>query len=220
MYHGVHEYVYEICVLHCLYYWLYYWKIILIPSHLKKLSLALVAASSVLLTACDSNSSAQPSGDSEQSAESILQQHSELFSGCYTVSHDEPAQIKVSLQEQGLVMQMKEPKSAKRVWDNPEPLEVLPLDRVPNYFSIDKKNVTALIGRPDQLFVLAHVKEAYANIDPLLDSQYLGYILQGANTIYKVDCDDVATGEPISSSEQSEDMSRISITPVENVEPQ
>ena len=37
------------------------------------------------------------------------------------------------------------------------------------------------------------MKPVYTNIDPLLDSEYLSYIYRGANTIYRVECDDVNT---------------------------
>lgn len=116
-----------------------------------------------------------------------------VFEGCYTVSSDEPAQIKVSQQGGSWVMQMKEPASAKRVWDDPEALEVIENSDIPQFFSIDPDNVDAVLGRPDRVLVLAHVKPAYANIDPLLDSEYLSYIYRGANTIYRVECDDVNT---------------------------
>ncbi|WP_227511827.1 MULTISPECIES: hypothetical protein [unclassified Psychrobacter] len=116
-----------------------------------------------------------------------------IFEGCYTVSSDEPAQIKVSQQQGRWVMQMKEPATAKRVWDTAEPLEELDNSEIPKFFSIDPDNVDAVIGRPDRVLVMAHVKPVYANIDPLLDSEYLSYIYKGANTIYRVECDEVNT---------------------------
>ncbi|GAA0312945.1 hypothetical protein [Psychrobacter aestuarii] len=114
-----------------------------------------------------------------------------VFEGCYTVSHDEPAQIRISEQAGKWVMQMKEPVGAKTVWDEPSALEEIGRGEIPKYFSIDPKHVDALLARPDKVMVMAHVTSAYANIDPLLDSQYLAYIYRGANTIYKVDCDTV-----------------------------
>ena len=90
-------------------------------------------------------------------------------------------------------MQMKEPASSGRVWDTPEPLEAIENSEVPQFFSIDPDNIDAVIGRPDRVLVLAHAKPAYANIDPLLDSEYLSYIYRGANTIYQVACDEVNT---------------------------
>jgi hypothetical protein len=156
----------------------------------KKLTFLMVCmtASSVLfLTACDSNST-QPDNEVVEKTVDLA-----IFEGCYTVSNDEPAQIKVSQQAGTWVMQMKEPASANRVWDNPEPLEALNKSEIPKFFSIDPDNVDAVIGRPDRVMVLAHVKPVYANIDPLLDSEYLSYIYKGANTIYRVDCDDVNT---------------------------
>ncbi|OOS19834.1 hypothetical protein B0682_07775 [Moraxella lincolnii] len=114
----------------------------------------------------------------------------QMFVGCYTISHDEPAQIKISTHAGKLVMQMKEPANANRVWDNPEPLEILTKKDVANYFAIDAKKLDAIIARPDKLMVLAKVQTSHANLDPLLDSEYLAYIYRGANTIYKVVCDD------------------------------
>ena len=144
-----------------------------------------LTGAALMLNACDKSETTDPvvnteSGAKQQDSEALIKQHAAMFSGCYTVSHDEPAQIKVSQQQQGLVMQMKEPKSANRVWDDPEPLEVMPMDKVSKYFSVDPKNVEGIIGRPDRVLVMAQVKQAYVNIDPTLDSQYLGYILQGA----------------------------------------
>lgn len=116
-------------------------------------------------------------------------------------------------------MQMKEPKSANRVWDDPEPLEPIAVDKVSKYFSVDEKNVEGVIGRPDRVFVIAQVKQAYVNIDPTLDSPYLGYILQGSNTIYKVECDDTPADEAIETPHQNkEEMGNIVIKPAGKVE--
>lgn len=160
----------------------------------KKLTLlvaSITACSALLLVGCD-NSSNNPTAiaDSEVTA---AKPDLSIFAGCYTVSHDEPAQIKVSEQNGAWVMQMKEPASANRVWDTPEPLEVLDKAQIPKFFSIDPDNVDAVIGRPDRVLVMAHVKPVYANIDPLLDSEYLAYIYKGANTIYRVECDEINT---------------------------
>lgn len=152
---------------------------------LTRLTVGMAVSCSLFLTACNDRDT---QNDSKTEAVDLS-----VFEGCYTVSHDEPAQIKVSQQDDLWVMQMKEPASAKRVWDNPEPLEVIANSDVPQFFSIDPDNVDAVIGRPDRVLVLAHVKPVYANIDPLLDSEYLSYIYRGANTIYRVECDDVNT---------------------------
>ena len=154
---------------------------------LTPLMVALMASSALFLSACNDSNTPDDAKKAEAPADLSI------FAGCYTVSHDEPAQIKVSQQGGGWVMQMKEPASAKRVWDDAEPLEVLAKSDIPTYFSIDPDNVDAVIGRPDRVLVLAHVKPVYANIDPLLDSEYLSYIYRGANTIYRVECDDVNT---------------------------
>lgn len=153
---------------------------------LTQLSVGMAVSCALFLTACNDGNM---QGDTKVEAAVDLS----VFEGCYTVSSDEPAQIKVSQQGDSWVMQMKEPASAKRVWDNPEPLEVIANSDIPQFFSIDPDNVDAVIGRPDRVLVLAHVKPVYANIDPLLDSEYLSYIYRGANTIYRVECDDVNT---------------------------
>lgn len=153
---------------------------------LTQLSVGMAVSCALFLTACNDGNM---QGDTKVEAAADLS----VFEGCYTVSSDEPAQIKVSQQGDSWVMQMKEPASAKRVWDNPEPLEVIANSDIPQFFSIDPDNVDAVIGRPDRVLVLAHVKPVYANIDPLLDSEYLSYIYRGANTIYRVECDDVNT---------------------------
>lgn len=146
-----------------------------------------ITCSALLLTGCNDNSTT--------TEKEVAKTETDLsvFEGCYTVSNDEPAQIKVSQQEGRWVMQMKEPASAKRVWDTAEPLEELDNSEIPKFFSIDPDNVDAVIGRPDRVLVMAHVKPVYANIDPLLDSEYLSYIYRGANTIYQVECDKVNT---------------------------
>ncbi|WP_227669548.1 MULTISPECIES: hypothetical protein [unclassified Psychrobacter] len=148
------------------------------------LMLGVTASSAIFLSACNDTSSTQVNTEVADLS---------VFAGCYTVSPDEPAQIRVSEQDGAWVMQMKEPATAKRVWDNPEALEVIENSEIPQFFSIDPDNVDAVIGRPDRVLVLAHVKPAYANIDPLLDSEYLSYIYRGANTIYRVECDDINT---------------------------
>lgn len=152
--------------------------------------LVITVASSSLLLACSDKKAAENevATDNQAVAETG---NLATFAGCYTVSFDEPAQIKISEQNGAWVMQMKEPKSANRVWDTPEPLEALDKANLKKYFSIDADNVDAVIGRPDKQLVMAHVLPAYANIDPLLDSEYLAFIYKGANTIYKVECDDV-----------------------------
>lgn len=161
----------------------------------KKLSLlavSITACSALLLVGCDNSQQPKSVNETDNSA-AVAQPDLSVFAGCYTVSHDEPAQIKVSEQNGKWVMQMKEPASANRVWDTPEPLEVMSAKEIPKYFSIEPKNVDAIIGRPDRVLVMAHVKSVYANIDPSLDSEYLSYIYKGANTIYRVECDEVNT---------------------------
>lgn len=125
-------------------------------------------------------------GGEEQNEEELSS-----FTGCYTVSKDNPAQIKVSKDGFEWTMQMKEPNTSHTVWDPAEPLEVISRDEIPKFFSIDPDHIDAIISRPDRVFVLAHIKPEYANIDPLLDGEYISYLYDGANVIYKVDCDDI-----------------------------
>lgn len=158
-----------------------------IKCSIKALQAGLIMSSALLFMACSN------SDDVADNKVATVTSDLSVFDGCYTVSHDEPAQIKVSEQGGKWVMQMKEVASSGRVWDDPEPLEVLDTSEIPTYFSIDPDNVDALIARPDRVLVLAHVKPVYANIDPLLDSEYLSYIYRGANTIYRVECDDINT---------------------------
>lgn len=195
------------------------------PLNLSKIySTILLSGVALFVTACDKSETADSAVSADTAAETLnseqsIKHHADLFSGCYTVSKDEPPQIRVSHQDQGLVMQMKEPKSANRVWDDPEPLEPIAVDKVSKYFSVDEKNVEGVIGRPDRVFVVAQVKQAYVNIDPTLDSPYLGYILQGSNTIYKVECDDTPADEAIETPHQNkEEMGNIVIKPAGKVE--
>lgn len=148
-----------------------------------------LTASALLLAGCNNSSTAIDNSTADNAAAADVS----VFEGCYTVSMTEPAQIKVSQQAGAWVMQMKEPANANRIWDDPEALEVLDKSTLPEFFSIDPDNVDAVIARPDRVLVMAHVKPVYANIDPLLDSEYLSYIYKGANTIYRVDCDEVNT---------------------------
>lgn len=158
-----------------------------ICKRLTLLAVSGITCSALLLAGCNDNSTTVVKDTAKTETDLSI------FEGCYTVSNDEPAQIKVSQQAGKWVMQMKEPASAKRVWDTAEPLEVLDNSEIPKFFSIDPDNVDAVIGRPDRVLVMAHVKPVYANIDPLLDSEYLSYIYKGANTIYRVECDEVNT---------------------------
>lgn len=159
-----------------------------IRSKFTMLATSIMTCSILLLVGCNDNSSTAIDNDA-----AVTKPDLSVFAGCYTVSSDEPAQIRVSEQNGAWVMQMKEPASANRVWDTPEPLELLNNNEIPKFFFIDPDNVDAVIGRPDRVLVLAHVKPVYANIDPLLDSEYLSYIYKGANTIYRVECDEVNT---------------------------
>ena len=97
-----------------------------------------------------------------------------------------------------------------------EALEPIALDQVSKYSYY--KTMEGMIGRPDRVFVVAQVKQAYVNIDPTLDSPYLGSILQGSNTIYKVECDDTPAEELVENPQQNKDVGNIVIKPAGKVE--
>ena len=160
----------------------------IICNKLTTLAIGLTACSMLFLVGCSDKKDITSETETVEVAPDLS-----VFDVCYTVGSCEPAQIKVSEQDGAWVMQMKEPKSSGRVWDTPEPLEIVDSSEIPKFFSIDADNVDAVIARPDRVLVLAHVKPVYANIDPLLDSEYLSYIYKGANTIYRVECDEINT---------------------------
>ena len=159
-----------------------------IGNKLTTIATSIALCSALALVGCSDKNSAAVNNEVVASTADLS-----IFEGCYTVSHDEPAQIKVSEQNGAWVMQMKEPKSSGRVWDAPEALELVNNSEISKFFNIDADNVDAVIARPDRVLVLAHVKPVYANIDPLLDSEYLSYIYKGSNTIYRVECDEINT---------------------------
>lgn len=113
--------------------------------------------------------------------------------GCYTVSHSEPAQIKISKNGDRYAMQMHQFNDSKKDWDTPEPMQVLANDsgEIGKYFDINAgegKFLQKVIARPDRVFVLAKVTDSFASLNPQYDSPYLGYIYKGSNTVYKVSC--------------------------------
>ncbi|UNU73427.1 hypothetical protein LU293_00480 [Moraxella nasovis] len=117
------------------------------------------------------------------------------FVGCYTISHDEPAVIKISQDEHGFSMQMKEPANKADVWDRSEKLQLLSIDEGWHYFEVNalglqKSDVDQIIARPDGMFVLAQVKDTAKQLNASLDSNYVSYVFKGSNTIYHVACDD------------------------------
>lgn len=92
------------------------------------LAISSIACSALFLTGCN-DSSLSDAENTETKAEADLS----VFAGCYTVSHNEPAQIKISEQSGEWVMQMKEPASANRVWDVAEPLEIVDNSEIPKF---------------------------------------------------------------------------------------
>ncbi|MFW2176810.1 MULTISPECIES: hypothetical protein [unclassified Moraxella] len=148
----------------------------------------------------------QPSQTAESSAQSQNTNaniaNNDNLVGCYTVSHSEPAQIKISKattngdnnNTDGYAMQMRQFNDPSKDWDKPEPMQVLANNNsdIQKYFDIkadENKYLEKVIARPDRMFVLAKVTEGFANLNPQFDSPYLGYIYKGSNTVYKVSCD-------------------------------
>ncbi len=128
------------------------------------------------------------------SKESTVQQAVD-FTGCYTIKKDGPAQIKISQTDGKWVMQMKEPQSSDKVWDNPEALVLIDTQKAWEFFGVnalglDRADVEAVLARPDNMMLLAKVKSASKNVNPLLDSEFVVYIFRGSNTIYPVACDE------------------------------
>ncbi|OOR90250.1 hypothetical protein B0181_04895 [Moraxella caviae] len=167
-----------------------------------------LSAISLIITACTLAACSEPQPVNEPklaSSQPLVKQSDGALSsviadfiGCYTVSHDEPAQIKLSEKDGKLVMQMKEAANKGRVWDSPEPLEALSMAKGWQYFNVnaldlDSQDVSAVVARPDGMMALAKVRAEAANVNPLLDSEYVAYIVRGTNTIYKVACDDTPT---------------------------
>lgn len=175
----------------------------LVWRYLHKINLILM--SGLFLLACSNTSS------DNKAADKALGNPDDMthFLGCYTASHDEPAQIKISQSHGDWVMQMKESSGKKNIWDNPEPLQAISVDSAWEYYKInglglEKSDIDQVLARPDRILVLAHIKAATKNTNPFLDSEYIAYIFKGANTIYKVECDetpfDFAGGNQASSS--------------------
>ncbi len=153
----------------------------------------------LMLSACNpsQHSSQNPSGADDENIKSHQEQVDQTlhFVGCYSIDKNLPSQIKISQKAGQFVMQMKEPENAKTLWDAPEPLDEIDIDKAWDYFkvnalSLEKSDVQSALARPDAMMVLVKVKEASQNINPLLDSPYVVYIFKGANTIYQVPCDD------------------------------
>ncbi len=157
-----------------------------------KSSVFLLSLSLFMLTAC---SEPDPADNTVSQSQPHEDGQAAQFVGCYSIDKNLPAQIKISQRADGFVMQMKEPDQAKTPWDKPEPLDEISVDKAWEYFgvnalSLDKSDVESVLARPDEMMVLAKIKETSQNINPLLDSDYMVYIFKGANTIYQVPCDD------------------------------
>lgn len=127
----------------------------------------------------------------------VVEQTSEAtaFVGCYSIDKNQPAQIKISQEQNGFVMQMKEA-DGKQVWDQPEVLQQQTAEQGWQFFStnainLSKSDVLGVLARPDNVMAMAQVAQASANTNPMLDSPYVVHLLGAVNTIYQVPCDDV-----------------------------
>ena len=163
---------------------------------LNQLSLAIVCVLSLNLLACSKpqNPSSARDTSSTQSTAS-----NDVFVGCYTVSHSEPAQIKIikngdSKSGESYAMQMREFNDPTKNWDKPEAMQVIATDSpdIQKYFDIkadEHQYLEKVIARSDRVFVLAKITDSFASLNPQFDSPYLGYIYKGSNTVYKVACE-------------------------------
>lgn len=155
-----------------------------------------VAVSMLMLVACQKPADADKavSADAQQT-DMKADAKTDALAGCYTVSQDEPAQIRINQTADGFSMQMKEEGDKSSQWDKPEPLKSLSIDEGWTYFQmnaldLNKSDVSQIIARPDGVMVLAHIKDTAKNVNPRLDSEYVMYIVHGSNTVYQVPCDD------------------------------
>ena len=164
---------------------------------LNKLSLAIVCVLSLNLSACSKPQN--PTSASNETTATQSADSNDVFVGCYTVSHSEPAQIKIikngdSKSGESYAMQMREFNDPTKNWDKPETMQVIANDSpdIQKYFDIkagENKYLEKVIARPDRVFVLAKITDSFASLNPQFDSPYLGYIYKGSNTVYKVDCE-------------------------------
>lgn len=155
-----------------------------------KLTIATALVLAIALSACQKQQN--PTSQEAQTPSTPAQ---DVFVGCYGIHKDKPAQIKISLDNNQYTMQMKEPASAKTVWDKPESLKLISTDEAWDFFGVNqldlnKSDVESVIARPDKMMVLAKVKSVAQHINPHLDSPYVVYIFKGSNTIYQMPCDD------------------------------
>lgn len=149
-------------------------------------------AISLTLTACN-----QPTKTTETTA-TAQTTSDDIFAGCYTVSPSEPAQIKINHEKtaQGdkYSMQMREFNDPNKGWDTPTPMQVIANNssEISQYFDIkadEHQFVEKVISREDKMFVLAKITDSFARLNPQFDSNYLGFIYKGSNTVFKVNCE-------------------------------
>lgn len=146
------------------------------------------------ITACQKTPTTQSSdAQGQSSAQSSAAEAQDTLTGCYTVNHTEPAQIKISKHGDNYSMQMRQYNDPSKDWDTPTPMQVLANDNpeIGKYFDIkagESKFLEKVIARPDRVFVLAKITDSFASLNPQYDSPYLGYIYKASNTVYKVSC--------------------------------
>lgn len=131
---------------------------------------------------------------SDDTPKSTQADESAVFEGCYSIDKNQPAQIKISQEQNGFVMQMKEA-AGEQIWDQPEVLQQQTAEQgwqvfSTNHINLSKSDVIGILSRPDGVMAMAQVKQASANTNPMLDSNYVVHLLGAVNTIYQVPCDD------------------------------
>lgn len=114
-----------------------------------------------------------------------------VFEGCYSVDKALPAQIYISKQGDGVVMQMKEPDGT---WDTPEPMKAMTVDRAWDFFSanalgLSRQDLQQALARHDDVMVLGQADKALLTVKPELDSPYVVSLFGSVTTIYQVACD-------------------------------
>lgn len=113
----------------------------LVSPVLTKAGMAMVCALSLNLAACNKpQSPATTSSDGAKPSPALSQPAAsdDVFVGCYTVSHTEPAQIKIIKNGDNYAMQMREFNDPSKNWDKPEAMQVIATDSpdIQKYFDI------------------------------------------------------------------------------------
>lgn len=156
-------------------------------------SLALGLVCCLILAGCGDDA-ANGTRSSVNSAQNLHE--NAPFAGCYSVEKDAGAQILINGANGSYTMQMKEVAGG---WDNAEPLDSLPrTDGYKRYFASNAIGLKSadlqgeILARPDGVMALGWVDGANAALNPAIDSTFVVALFGAVNTIYRVECDDVA----------------------------